>query len=349
MTLRTSHAARGPVERPIFVFGCPRSGTTLLTLMLHSHSQIAMPPETRFLMAIYRRRREFGDLNDRENRRKLARAIVRGRGARFRHLELDRRVVKRRIVQGEPTVGTALGTVYRSYAERFGKPRWGDKRPTYFRDVAAIRELFPDAQFVHLVRDGRDCAASLKRMSWWRRDGRDAIDAIAWWSHAIDCGRRAARRLPADSFYELQYERLVADPEGELRRLCAFLGEEFEPGMLESHRVAAQLPPRQRLDWHANTSRPVNASRVGTYAEGLDDDELRLVERVAASRLRRLGYSVPAERRRPSLRLTVKYWIALLSLRIRTRVLEARDRRTARPAGSMADRGVSRPRARQPR
>lgn len=324
-------------NRPIFIFGCPRSGTTLLSLMLHSHSRIAIPPETRFLMPVYRRRAMFGDLTVRENRRDLALYILRTPGRNFRHLELPRQPLRKQIVHGAPTIGSALGTVYRSYAARFGKERWGDKRPTYFRNVDAIRTLFPDVQFVHLVRDGRDCVASLKRMSWWRQD---SIDAMAMWTHSVDCGRRAASRLPADTFYAVRYEQLVTDPRGELMALCEFLGEEFEEAMLESHRVAAPaLPEKQRTEWHANTAKQVNAAAIGGYTEGLEPWELRLLEFVAGGRLRRLGYDAPRRPPVPRLGALARYAQKLLWLRLKTRALIVNDRRIARRPGSMADQG----------
>jgi hypothetical protein len=322
-------------NRPIFIFGCPRSGTTLLSLMLHAHSRIAMPPETRFLMPVYRRRATFGDLTDIENRRALARYILWTRGNKFRHLGLPRPRVRRQIVAGPPTIGSAVGAVHRSYAARFGKERWGDKLPTYFRNVDAIRALFPDAQFIHLIRDGRDCVASLKRMSWWKQS---SIDAMALWTHSIDCGSRAARRLPADSFYSLRYEQLVTDPRGELMALCAFLGEEFEEAMLESHLAAAQaLPERQRTAWHVNTGKAVSAAAVGSYAEGLDAWELRLMEFVAGGRLRRLGYDVLERQAAPPVGALLRYLQKLTWLRLRTRVLILRDRRIARMPGPIAD------------
>ena len=325
-------------NRPIFVIGCPRSGTTLLTLMLHAHSRIAVPPETRFLMPVYRRRAKFGDLTDVANRRALARYIVRPRtGTKLGQLNLDRRQVRRRIIKGPPTIGTAVGSVYRSYADRFGKPRWGDKRPTYFRDIDAIRVLFPDAQFIHLIRDGRDCVASLKRMPWWKHG---TIGAIAMWVHAIDCGRRAERRLPRDSFYVLHYERLVTDPRVELSALCDFLGEAFEERMLESHLSATPtLPERQRAGWHANTGKEVSAAAVGGYTEGLEPDERRLMEFVAGKRLRRLGYDAPRTPPRPKPQALLRYLQTVGYLRLKTRVLNVRDRRVARLPGSMADQG----------
>jgi len=270
---------------PFFVMACPRSGTTLLALMLHAHSRIAVPPETRFMMRVYRQQRGIGDLAVAANRERLADMITH-RSTRFPDLGLSRPVTRQAIIDGPPTVGSALGIVFRSYAERFGKQRWGDKRPQHHRSVVAIRAMFPDAKFIHIVRDGRDCVASLKQVPWWTKD---SIHAMALWTAAIDRGRRSGQRLGPGCYLELRYEDLVADPEGEIRKVCDFLGEEFEPAMLEPHKVVAQAVP-ERKTWHGNTGSAISASSVGSHAQVLEPWELRLMNFVAGRRLRALGY-----------------------------------------------------------
>src|SRR3954464_15146498 len=95
-------------DRPIIVVGCPRSGTTMLQLMLHAHPRIAIPPETRFLMAAYDARGEFGDLSEEGNRLALGRWIVERKKTRFADLGLDGQQVIQQIVAGPPTLGSAL-------------------------------------------------------------------------------------------------------------------------------------------------------------------------------------------------------------------------------------------------
>src|SRR3954447_4058245 len=150
-----------PANRPIFLVGCPRSGTTLLSVMLHAHARIAMPPETRFLLPVYRGRARFGDLREPANRRRLARRITAPRKSKFRDLGLNRRATVRAIMAAPPTIGSAAGTVWREFARSRGKARWGEKRPAYWEDLDVVLRLFPDAQLIHLVRDGRACVASL--------------------------------------------------------------------------------------------------------------------------------------------------------------------------------------------
>lgn len=273
-------------DRPIFVLGCPRSGTTLLQLMLHSHARIAIPAETKFVIPAYARRCEFGDLEVRENRRALAEWITGERSTKFRVLGLDADAVVEEIVDGPPTVGSAIGIVFRAYARRFGKVRWGDKRPSYFRQAGTLLRMFPDAQFVHLVRDGRDCVASLMEMPWYDKDVYHAISA---WRESIDRGRRLAERLGPDSYYELQYERLVADPADELARLCGFLGEDFDPAMTRPEGIARQtVSPSKK--WHRRTRDGVTTSRIGSWAERLDAWQISLAEAAFGERLAEYGY-----------------------------------------------------------
>ncbi|MPZ73195.1 MAG: sulfotransferase [Nitriliruptorales bacterium] len=289
-TPRRGRTRSAPSNRPIFVVACARSGTTLLQLMLHAHPRIAIPPETRFLIPLYEQRARFGDLTQKPNRRKVARLIVRRPSSKFRNLGLDPGAVMRRIVKGPPTIGSAAALVYQSYARRHGKQRWGDKRPAYILHLDMILELFPDAQIVHIVRDGRDCVSSLKRMRWWTSG---SVGAIWYWRAAMRAGAWARATLPADQYHELYYESLVANPEAELRRLCDFLGEEFDNAMLAPHQVAHVAVPATKLKHHhARTDKPVDTSAVARWKEQLDPWEVNLMELVARRELERHGYQL---------------------------------------------------------
>ncbi|GIG82371.1 sulfotransferase family protein [Planotetraspora kaengkrachanensis] len=275
-------------DRPVFVVGCPRSGTTMLQLMLHSHQRIAVPPETRFVGTAYFSRRMYGDMRLADHRRKLAKWIANGRNTKFRELGLDTADFVQAAMLGPGSLGSVIGMVFKSYAERFGKPRWGDKRPSYYRHVEILTRLFPDAQFVHIVRDGRDCVASLKEMPWYKPD---SIGAMANWAEAIDFGRRHARKLPADTFYQLRYEDLTADPEAELKKLCTFIGEDYDPAMCEPHHMAEVAVPSHKV-WHSNTHQEVTTARTGSWASRLEPWEIALAEDVLGERLAHHGYEL---------------------------------------------------------
>ncbi|MDP9405920.1 MAG: sulfotransferase [Actinomycetota bacterium] len=288
-TQATSKAAaparKGP-DRPVFVVGCARSGTTLLQLMLHAHPRIAIPPETRYLVDVYNRRAKFGNLARERNREKLAAYILDRPGTKFDDLGLDREEVRAQIVNGPPTIGSALGIILRAYAERWDKPRWGDKRPAYIQRLDALLALFPDVQIVHIIRDGRDCVASLKQMPWWTYG---TIASIYKWVHAIETGRWARTHLAKDQYHEISYERLVKDPRSELEPLCAFLGEQFHPAMLEPHKMADEAVP-ERKTWHTRTKQAVSSDSVAQWRRVLEPWELALMEKVAARQLKAHGY-----------------------------------------------------------
>ncbi|MCG5217255.1 sulfotransferase family protein [Streptosporangium sp. KLBMP 9127] len=286
-------------DRPLFIVGCPRSGTTLLQLMMHAHPRIAIPPETRFVMAAYQRRLSFGDLGEAGRRRELAEWVVGRRQTRFYELGLDAETVTDEIVDGPGTLGSALGIVLRSYAGRFGKPRWGDKRPSYFQNIEVLLRLFPDAQFVHLIRDGRDCVASLKEMPWYKGN---VYSAVSGWAEAIDFARHGAQRMPHGSYHELQYEHLISDPETTLRGLCDFIGEDFDPAMCEPHRVAGVAVP-ERKTWHSRTHGAVTTSRSGSFRHRLEPWEISLCETVLADRLAGYGYEPSGAPKSPMTRL----------------------------------------------
>jgi hypothetical protein len=288
----------GRADRPIFIVGCPRSGTTMLRVMLDRHPRIAMPPETRFLMRAYQQRHDFGDLDLAENRAKVASFILDRDDTWFDDLGLDAEAVRQEIIDGPPTIGSALGIVLRAYAQRFDKPRWGDKRPGYHRWIEVLLRMFPDAQFIHVVRDPRDCVASLKRMSWWKRG---SVQAMIAWTQAID-NVAAARRSWPDRIVEVQYERIVATPERELRRLCAVLGEEYAPEMTVPRELAAPVVP-ERKHWHANAILAPTTAPIGRWRESLNPAELALCETALARRMARFGYEPSGGRRAKPLQL----------------------------------------------
>lgn len=288
-------------DRPIFVVGCPRSGTTMLSLMIHAHPRLAMPPETRFLVRTWRKRKSFGDLTIPANHLELARSCVRT-GSKVREMGLDPQEIVDTIMLAPPTIGSAFGAVFKMFADQHGAARWGDKRPQYFSEVDVLLRLFPDAQIVHIVRDGRASVASLKKMPWWPYD---SIASMATWSQAEYCSRRNAKRLPKDVFHVMRYETLVADPEPELRKLCDFLDEDFDPAMLEPHEVSHVVP--ERKTWHEALKQSVSTDRVESWRTGLEPWELGLMETVLRRKLPHWGYQLSGEGQRPTPKLVAKF------------------------------------------
>ena len=253
---------------------------------MHAHPRLAMPPENRFVRESYLARARFGDLAVEANRVALATWITTTPGTRFTDLNLRRRSIVDAIAARGTTIGAANGIVLRAYARRHGKARWGEKRPAYWHDVAALLRMFPHAQVVHLVRDPRSCVSSLKNVPWYTGD---VMGAVSTWLLAQERIRRDARRLGPDAYHELHFEDLARDPAPSLTELCRFLDEDFDPAMLHHEQAAEVIVPPWK-SWHALTHEPIDDARVTAWHTGLTPDELGLVERVAGAAMHRHGY-----------------------------------------------------------
>jgi hypothetical protein len=241
-----------PGGPPLLILGVRRSGTTLLRVMLDRHSQLAVPDETYFVP----------QLADRHLRRVDPDSFL-DDVRRVVDWDVPLERVRARIRPGMP-VGAAIGTVYAAYADERGKPRWGDKTPMYMQNLRLLERLFPDALFVHLIRDGRDAATSFLAMppgivtETWMHP-RTPADFACQWRTEVVAARRLGRRV-GPRYLEVRYEDLVADVESVLRRICDFAGLEYEPQLVDyagnvdvsakPHQQSLKQPPTKGLrDW----------------------------------------------------------------------------------------------------
>jgi len=231
---RRRHRVAGQPHPPApFIVGSPRSGTTLLRLMLDSHPQLAIPPETGFLPPA------LGSLfgSDERQRHSFSEAIINfppdAPGWQDFGIEPDAFMSELQMITPFH-VDEAIRCFYRMYAARFRKDRWGDKTPSYGRHMRAIERVLPEACFIHIIRDGRDVALSLRDL--WFSPGRDMTTLARQWRRDICATRRQS--LGCRRYLELRYESLVLDPETCLRDICDFIEIDYDPAMKNYHRRA---------------------------------------------------------------------------------------------------------------
>jgi Sulfotransferase family len=282
---------RALVDRPVFVGGCPRSGTTMVRTMLNAHPDLAVPHETRFLVDAYRLRRRWGDLSEAENRQRLAEWVVGRKRARAARLCRDLDALAERMAAAPGTLGSVLGAGFALYAERHGKSRWGDKRPSYVLNLDAVFAMFPDAQYVNVVRDPRAAVASIRRIgrqrpAGWYEDG--LVAGTELWERSQRAADRWRRRLPADQFLEVAYEDVVADPEDALRRVVGFLG--LDPGGLEAMVAFHEAADIKARRMHPLVRKPVTTARVRRWTRELAPVEVAFVEATLSGWMGRYGY-----------------------------------------------------------
>ena len=291
-------SARGAERVPApFVVGVNRSGTTLLRMMLDAHPELTIPPETHFvpelieaaedpsptpesLLATITRQREWGDFGLSEEE------LL----DRFRAIE-------------PLNAGDALREFYSAYAERVGKPRWGEKTPIYVKSMRRIERALPEARFVHVIRDGRDVALSIRD----RAVKEHPIDRIAErWVRRITRAREQAKRL--EHYEEIRYEALVLDTRATLERVCEVFELPWDDALLDYHERSAdrleemkrELPEsgkrttlsvERRMATHARTTEKPDPRRVSRWRESMDRGDREQFESIAGPLLAELGYA----------------------------------------------------------
>ena len=276
---------------PLFVLGVSRSGTTMLRVILDRSHRIAIPDETFFVPQLAHRHRGVVDPTEfLEDVRRLPRLAA---------WEVPFEDIGGRLRPGM-TTGEALDAVFQAYAAKHGKSRWGDKTPMYMRHLGLIDRLFPDAQYVHLIRDGRDAALAFLDMPegvvtrTWAHPRSPAGFACEWRTE-VRRARELGRRVGASRYHEVRYEGLVAETERVVRSICAFADLPFEPAMLEfaGNVDVSAKPHHQRL-----LQPPTRGVRE--WRTQMADEDVRAFEAVAGDLLVELGYEVRSGIREPT-------------------------------------------------
>lgn len=257
----------------ILIGGCGRSGTTVLREMMNRHSRIAVGPETAILCDI-------------PNAKRLS-------------VEWRMPVNEvRRLIDTSDSIVRFAEAFFRRYAKDQGKPRWADKTPRNIRSIGRLLQQFPRCRFIHIIRDGRDVACSLRTHPKTAiRHGKLMPNSV---NKPIDeCIRRwvedVSAGLPFQSHsrvLEVRYEDVARDPTSVMKSICNFVGETFEPAMVQGDQSNASLDMRaERLVNNAQAAGPVHTKSISRWQKDLSLDERREIARHAGGLLEALGYA----------------------------------------------------------
>jgi hypothetical protein len=271
---------------PVFIVGAPRSGTTLLAALLTAHTRFAGGPETQFF-AHWRgvdQRRILEDPQWPARATAFLGSLSTVHGKLHEALGVSLDDISGFLAARPPRADFLLESLTQTHARRAGKPRWVEKSPGHLYDVREIRRVFPQAPILRLVRDPRDVALSLQAVPWGAR----SVLANAYLWRSMD---RASAEFFATNNRSLTvlYEKLVTRPEDELRRVCAFLGEEFEPRMLDTRGsiMGLSLPGEW---WKDRAGTPVESARAFAWKRGFPREDLAALEMICQEGLDDYGY-----------------------------------------------------------
>lgn len=246
------------VRRPVFLVGCVRSGTTMLRLMLSHHPAVAFHFESEFVVhslkagepePVGRLLRDHQDWL-RADPTFQASGFVIDESLSYR--ELVRSFVRQKALwTGCPVVGM-----------------------TVHEDFEQLPRIWPEARYIHILRDGRDVAHSAMKMGWYG----NAWAATERWVRAIHCYDRLLEAVPTERILEVRFEDLVADPKGELERVCRFMGVDFDPAMLAIDQTSSY--------------RAADSGEAANWRSHFDDRTCGLVEAEIGPLLERFGYAL---------------------------------------------------------
>lgn len=269
---------------PIFILGVPRSGTTLLRLLLNAHSQIAICGEIHFFDQVKEIEKRLPELNN-DNLDEFFNYLNNTYSLQklTRKDELFKNVKELLKKEKKATYEKFYSYLMEEYARLDNKKIIGEKTPQNIRYVNDILKMFPNAKIIHIIRDPRAAIASMLKVDWTADDV--IINTLKW---KIDILFAEDYKKKSLNFKEVYYEKVIEKPEETLKDLCSFIGVEYEDTILEFHKTAKQYIGNQPEK--VNTFKPLSSASLSKWKEELSEEQIYIIEKLAGSYLEKIGY-----------------------------------------------------------
>ena len=275
---------------PVFVLGCPRSGTTVLYHMLLSAGGFAIYRAESNVFNLLAPR--FGNLNSAHNRRRLLKSWLRSK--LFKVAGLNEGEISGKILSECRNAGDFLRILMEEIAAHQGVERWADTTPDHLLYMREIKRQIPEALFVHIVRDGRDVALSFAQQGWSHplpgdRDQELSVAAL-YWAWVVRCGREVGRELAAD-YFEIRFEDLVSRPREVLAEVGRFIEHDLDYDRIQDSGIGSVSTPNSSF---ANRSER-EFKPVGRWKNKLSPQQLLALESLIGDVLLEVGYPLANE------------------------------------------------------
>lgn len=274
-----------PMEpRPVYVAGQERSGTSLMYALLASHPNIAMTRRTNLWTHFYD---QYGDLSEPENLNACLEML--GLYKRIRPLKLDPARVRNEFHQGEQTYGRLFAIIEGHYAERLGKPRWGDKSLHTERYADAIFAAYPHATILHMMRDPRDRYASA--LTRWEVNRSGVGGGAAVWLSSVKLANQNQKKYP-ERYKIVRYETLASEPEETLRDICAFIDEPFDPVMLTMNGAKSFRDEGGNSSYTTYKPGRISTRSIGRFRKVLSKRQINFLQLLCSKEMKALDYQL---------------------------------------------------------
>ena len=303
-------------QAPVFVVGCPRSGTTLLYHMLLSAGNFVVYRTESQVFNLLEPR--FGDFSNPGNFRRMLHAWKNSR--LFHETGLDERETSEAVVNCR-NGGDFLRAVLEAMARRQGVARFADCTPEHLLYLRRIKETLPDAIVVHVIRDGRDVALSMAKQGWiapfpWDH-GREIEVAALYWDWVVSKGRQSGKAL-GDDYVEVRFEELVNRPELTLQSVGQFIGQTLDYDVIRKAGIGSVSKP------NTSFADAENFDPVARWKSVMPSQVLANVQALTGATLESLDYALADGPKKaggfPAPNLYRSYWDAKLFLKQKTSV-----------------------------
>lgn len=284
---------------PIFIVGAPRSGTTLLAALLSGHSRIACGPETHFFnkIGVHRLRQAVRDCSWPNKAVDTILSLTLA-GQKVNELfEVSDDEIQSFLSNCKPSIQAMLESLTALYAQKSGKLRWAEKTPNHLLFLKVIRQEFLNSPIIRIIRDPRDSAISITQKLPWA--SKSLIANCYLWDEWFQ---------KSNLFFErdrlsltICYENLVLDPVKEMKRICYFIGEDFEQEMLDTTKTSKYVSTPKEA-WKSQVANSLTLTRTFVWQKELSPNEQNISTFCCYAGIEKFGYKSPVK---PSLTIEI--------------------------------------------
>jgi hypothetical protein len=274
-----------------FILGRPRSGTTLLQTLFDTHPNVIIPPESAVITECYDRFRHV-KVWQKKDIYELIDFLYDLR--KFDTWKIDRKTLTNNLLSfnGEFNFNLIIRIIYNHYQSSFKKENillFGDKNPRYSKYPAKMKAIFPDARFIHIVRDHRDHILSMQRVKLL--NGNLPLIAQVWKKSQKETFRFISNYK--DKVLSVRYEDFAGDPETHQKRMCSFLNIPYDDNMLnfyqEKDKIGSDELKKNQL-FHSNLYKPVSTGNVEKWKSKMNESDVKRADYYVGKTAELSGY-----------------------------------------------------------
>ncbi|MGM0568720.1 MAG: sulfotransferase family protein [Elusimicrobiota bacterium] len=282
------------MENPIFIVGMPRSGTSLLSYILSSHSKIIIAPETHFITKFYSKfKKDIQFVNKTILIKRIKKYFNSNEISDLGFTEFEKDFVLRRVIEKKLSGKDFFKLILRNYAKKQNKNEaiWGEKTPAHLIYIETINEWFPCASFIHVVRDPRDVSLSLQRVPW---DNDNVYKHAKRWMKYLRLVEKYKKNKNIH-IKEIKYENLLLETEKIVKGICNHVNLAFDKHMLQYYKKFNSSIELRRKPWKKKNRCPIDKNNYNKWIDEMSLHKVKIIETVAGQEMKNRGYKLSSE------------------------------------------------------